>query len=163
MTRFAALALFLCAAANDAFGQAANEFYKGRTVELFIGYSVGGGYDIYARTLAKHLGAHIPGHPTVIPQNMPAAGGLAAANYTYNVAPRDGTVICLLQNTVALEPFYANKQAQFDAAKLSWLGTPTTEVAVYLVWHTSKIRTLQDAQTFEMITGGAGAAPRAAS
>ena len=133
-------------------------FYQGKDIKLLISGTVGGGYDIYARTLAKHLGAHIPGHPAVIPQNMPAAGGLAAANYTYNVAPRDGTVICLLQNTVALEPFYADKQAQFDAAKLSWLGTPTTEVAVYLVWHTSKIRTLQDAQTFEMITGGAGAA-----
>jgi tripartite-type tricarboxylate transporter receptor subunit TctC len=95
-------------------------FYQGKDIKLLVSGTVGGGYDIYARTLAKHLGAHIPGHPAVIPQNMPAAGGLAAANYTYNVAPRDGTVICLLQNTVALEPLYANKQAQFDAAKLSW-------------------------------------------
>jgi tripartite-type tricarboxylate transporter receptor subunit TctC len=133
-------------------------FYQGKDIKLLVSATVGGGYDIYARTLAKHLGEHIPGHPAVIPQNMPAAGGLAAANYTYNAAPRDGTVICLLQNTVPLEPFYANKQAQFDVTKLSWLGTPTTEVAVYLVWHTSKIRTLQDAQTFEMITGGVGAA-----
>src|SRR6266436_1278883 len=133
-------------------------FYQGKDIKLLISGTVGGGYDIYARTLAKHLGTHIPGLPTVIPQNMPAAGGLAAANYTYNVAPRDGTVICLLQNTVALEPFYANKQAQFDAAKLSWLGTPTTEVAAYMVWHASKIKTLQDAQTQEMVTGGAGAA-----
>jgi tripartite-type tricarboxylate transporter receptor subunit TctC len=76
----------------------------------------------------------------------------------YNVAPRDGTVICLLQNTVAFEPFYANRQAQFDAAKFSWLGTPTTEVAMYIVWHASKIKTLSDAQTQEMMTGGAGAA-----
>ena len=72
------------------------------------------------------------------------------------IRPTIGTVICLLQNTVALEPFYANKQAQFDAVKFSWLGTPTTEVAVYMVWHSSKIKTLQDAQTYEMMTGGAG-------
>src|SRR5262245_34198825 len=111
-----------------------------------------------ARALAKHLGEHIPGNPTVIPQNMPAAGGIAAANHMYNVAPRDGTVICLLQNTVAFEPFYANRQAQLEAAKVSWLGTPRTEVAMYIVWHASKIKTLADAQTQEMMTGGAGAA-----
>ena len=134
------------------------DFYKDREIKLIISATVGGGYDVYARTLAKHLGAHIPGNPTITPQNMPAAGGIAAANYLFNVAPRDGTVVGLSQNTVALEPFYANKQALFDAAKFSWLGTPTTEVAVYIVWHTSKIKTLQDAQTQEMITGGAGAA-----
>jgi tripartite-type tricarboxylate transporter receptor subunit TctC len=134
------------------------DFYKGREIKLIVSATVGGGYDVYARTLAKHLGEHIPGNPTITPQNMPAAGGIAAANYLYNVAPRDGTVICLLQNTVAFEPFYANKQALFDAAKFSWLGTPTTEVAMYIVWHTSKIKTLHDAQTQEMITGGAGAA-----
>src|SRR5258708_32078977 len=104
-------------------------FYQGKDIKLLISGTVGGGYDIYARTLAKHLGAHIPGLPTVIPQNMPAAGGLAAANYTYNVAPRDGTVICLLQNTVPLEPFYANNLAHFGPPNLSWLGPPTTEVA----------------------------------
>ena len=135
---------------------AITDFYKGKDIKLIISTTVGGGYDIYARTVAKHLGGHIPGHPSIIPQNMPGAGGIAAANYMYNLAPNDGTVICLLQNTVALEPFYANKQAQFDAVKFSWLGTPTTEVAVYMVWHSSKIKTLQDAQTYEMMTGGAG-------
>jgi tripartite-type tricarboxylate transporter receptor subunit TctC len=137
---------------------AEGDFYKGREIKLIISATVGGGYDVYARTLAKHLGEHIPGNPAITPQNMPAAGGIAAANYLYNVAPRDGTVIGLLQNTVPFEPFYGNKQALFDAAKFSWLGTPTTEVAVYMVWHTSRIKTLQDAQTQEMMTGGAGAA-----
>jgi tripartite-type tricarboxylate transporter receptor subunit TctC len=134
------------------------DFYKGKDIKLIISATVGGGYDVYARALAKHLGEHIPGNPTIIPQNLPAAGGIAAANHMYNVAPRDGTVICLLQNTVAFEPFYANRQAQYDAAKFSWLGTPTTEVAMYIVWHASKIKTLSDAQTQEMMTGGAGAA-----
>src|SRR5262249_7841013 len=134
------------------------DFYKGKDIKLIVSATVGGGYDVYARALAKHLGEHIPGNPTIIPQNMPAAGGIAAANHMYNVAPRDGTVICLLQNTVAFEPFYANRQAQFDAAKFSWLGTPTTEVPMYIVWHASKIKTLADAQTQEMMAGGAGTA-----
>src|SRR5262249_54782573 len=137
---------------------AEGDFYKGREIKLIISATVGGGYDVYARTLAKRPGEHTPGNPAITPQNMPAAGGIAAANYLYNVAPRDGTVIALLQNTVPFEPFYANKQALFDAAKFSWLGTPTTEVAVYMVWHASRIKTLQDAQSQEMMTGGAGAA-----
>ncbi len=119
------------------------DFYRGKEVRLIISASIGGGYDIYARAVARHLGAHIPGNPTIVPQNMPAAGGLGAANYLNNVAPKDGTVIALFQNTVPLEPFFENKQAQFDAAKIGWLGTPTTETAIYMFWHSSKIRTLR--------------------
>jgi tripartite-type tricarboxylate transporter receptor subunit TctC len=134
------------------------DFYRGKEVRLIVSASVGGGYDVYARAVAKYLGEHLPGNPTIIPQNMPAGGGLAAANHMYNVAARDGTVIAAIQNTVPFEPFFGNKQAQFDPTKLSWLGTPTTEVAIYLVWHSSKIESLHDAQTHEMIAGGAGAA-----
>jgi tripartite-type tricarboxylate transporter receptor subunit TctC len=134
------------------------DFYRGKELRLIIGASVGGGYDIYARAIAKHLGDHIPGNPSVVPQDMPAGGGLAAANHIYNVAARDGTVIGAMQNTVPFEPFFNNRQAQFDATRLSWLGTPTSEVAMYLVWHASKIQSLQDARTHEMIAGGAGAA-----
>jgi tripartite-type tricarboxylate transporter receptor subunit TctC len=91
-------------------------------------------------------------------QNMPAAGGLGAANHLYNVAAKDGTVIVGFQNTVPLEPFFENKQAQFDAAKVGWLGTPSTETALYMFWHTSKIMTLKDARTKEYVAGAAGAA-----
>jgi tripartite-type tricarboxylate transporter receptor subunit TctC len=134
------------------------DFYRGKELRLVIGASVGGGYDIYARAIAKHLGGHIPGNPSIVPQDMPAGGGLAAANHIYNVASPDGTVIGAMQNTVPFEPFFNNKQAQFDATRLNWLGTPTSEVAMYLVWHTSKIQSLHDAQSREMIAGGAGAA-----
>jgi tripartite-type tricarboxylate transporter receptor subunit TctC len=134
------------------------DFYKGKEVRLIISASIGGGYDIYARAVARHLGTHIPGNPTIVPQNMPAAGGLGAANHLNNVAAKDGTVIALFQNTVPLEPFFENKQAQFDAAKIGWLGTPTTETALYMVWHSSKIRTLADAQRQEFVAGAAGAA-----
>jgi tripartite-type tricarboxylate transporter receptor subunit TctC len=134
------------------------DFYRGKELRLIIGASVGGGYDIYARAVAKHLGEHMPGNPSIVPQDMPAGGGLAAANHIYNVASRDGSVIGAMQNTVPFEPFFNNKQAQFDATRLNWLGTPTSEVAMYLVWHASKIGSLQDARTQEMIAGGAGAA-----
>jgi tripartite-type tricarboxylate transporter receptor subunit TctC len=160
-SRIAALALsgtllILCTQAAGA--DAVADFYKGKEVRLIIPASIGGGYDIYARTVSRHLGGHIPGNPTIVPQNMPAAGGLGAANHVNNVATRDGTVIALFQNTVPLEPFFDNKQAQFDAAQFGWLGTPTTEVALYMVWHASKIKTLADAQRQDFVAGAAGAA-----
>ncbi len=145
-------------AASPAAADGVADFYRGKELRLVIGASVGGGYDIYARAIAKHLGDHIPGNPTIVPQDMPAGGGIAAANHIYNVAMRDGTVIGAMQNTVPFEPFFANRQAQFDATRINWLGTPTSEVAMYLVWHASKIQSLQDAQHKEMIVGGAGAA-----
>jgi hypothetical protein len=152
----AAIAILLGTA--PAIAQNVADFYRGKEVRLIVSASTGGGYDTYGRTVARHLGDHIPGKPTVIVQNMPAAGGLGAANHTYNVAAKDGTVITLFQNTVPMEPFFGNKQAQFDAARFGWLGTPSAEVALYMVWHTSKIRTLKDAQTHEYVAGAAGAA-----
>src|SRR5262245_58889709 len=114
-----------------AHADAVADFYKGKEVRLIISASIGGGYELYARAVARHLGNHIPCNPTIVPQNMPAAGGLGAANHLNNVAVKDGTVIALFQNTVPLEPFYENKQAQFDAAHVDWLGTPSTETAMY--------------------------------
>jgi len=134
------------------------DFYRGKDLRLIISSSVGGGYDVYARTIAKHLADHLPGHPAIVPQNMPAGGGLAASNHLYNLAERDGSVIAAVQNTVPFEPFFGNRQAQFDPLKMNWLGTPTTEIAVYIVWHTSKIRGLEDARTHTFVAGGAGAA-----
>jgi tripartite-type tricarboxylate transporter receptor subunit TctC len=134
------------------------DFYRNKDLRLIISASAGGGYDIYARVVAKHLHEHIPGNPTIVPQDMPAGGGLAAANHLYNVADRDGSVIAAIQNTVPFEPFFGNRQAQFDPLKLNWLGTPTTEVALYIIWHTSKIKTLHDAQNQDFIAGGAGSA-----
>ena len=134
------------------------DFYRSKDLRLIISASAGGGYDIYARVLAQHLHEHIPGNPTIVPQDMPAGGGLAAANYMYNVADRDGSVIAAIQNTVPFEPFFGNAQARFDPLKLNWLGTPTTEVALYIIWHNSRTKTLQDAQSQDFIAGGAGSA-----
>jgi tripartite-type tricarboxylate transporter receptor subunit TctC len=152
------LALALTGSANrSARADPVADFYHGKDLRLIISASVGGGYDVYARAVAKHLGDHLPGNPTIVPQNMPAGGGLGAVNYLYNLADRDGTVIGISQNTVPFEPFFGNRQAQFDPLKLNWLGTPTTEVAMYIIWHTSKIQDLHDAQTREFVAGGAGA------
>src|SRR3954451_3302157 len=103
------------------------DFYRGKELRLIVSASIGGGYDIYGRAVARHLGAHIPGNPTIVTQNMPAAGGLGAANHLNNVAAKDGTVIALFQNTVPLEPFFENKQAQFDAAQIGWVRSRTTQ------------------------------------
>jgi tripartite-type tricarboxylate transporter receptor subunit TctC len=151
-------AVFSLLLVGQGHAQSPADFYRGKQVNLIVSASTGGGYDHYARTVGRHLGEHIPGKPTVVVQNMPAAGGLGAANHTFNVAAKDGTVLTLFQNTVPLEPFFENRQAQFDAAKFGWLGTPTTEVALYMFWHTSKIRTIEEAQTNEYVAGAAGAA-----
>src|SRR6267142_4970598 len=101
----------------------AGDFYKGRTVFVIVGYTPGGGYDLYARVLAQHLGKHIPGNPTVIPQNMPGAGSLKAANYLYSVAPKDGSVIGTFARDMGSAPLIGHRD--FDARKFNWLGSIT--------------------------------------
>lgn len=161
LTRLACLAALLGglavtpAAADD---EAVARFYKGRTIQLYIGYSAGGGYDIYARVLARHLGDHIPGKPTVVPQNMPGAGSLRLANYLYNVAPKDGTAIATLARGMATEPLLGGTGTQFDARKFTWIGSITDEVSVCAFWHTSGISTWQDLLTKEYTVGGTGSA-----
>ena len=96
------LAIMLAAPVHS---DSVSDFYEGRQVRLLIGYSAGGGYDTYARLLARHLGKHIPGNPTIVPQNMPGAGSLTVANFLYNVAPKDGSVIGTFARGMAMEPF----------------------------------------------------------
>jgi tripartite-type tricarboxylate transporter receptor subunit TctC len=134
------------------------DFYKGKELRLVISTAAGTGYDTYARAVGRNLSRHLPGNPTIVPQNMPGAGGILAANYLYGVAPKDGTAFGMIQNTVPFEPLFENKAAKFDSAKFNWLGTPTTEVGLYIVYHTSKIKTLRDAQTHEVIAGVTGTA-----
>jgi tripartite-type tricarboxylate transporter receptor subunit TctC len=138
-------------------GQAASveEFYRDRTVAVLIGYSVGGGYDSYARLLAKHMGKHIPGNPTLVPQNMPGAGSLKAVNYLYAVAPRDGSVFGIVARGMAMEPLLSD--AQFDARKFTWLGSVTNEVSFCASWHTSTVKSWDDALSKEFVVGGNGA------
>jgi len=121
------------------------DFYKGRTISVIIGYSAGGGYDLYARVLAQHLGRHIPGNPNVIPQNMPGAGSIKAALYVFSVAPKDGTVIGTFARGMASAALIG--QANFDARKFTWLGSATKDVTLCITWNTSPIKTWNDAMT----------------
>ncbi len=122
----AALALIaLCAAfmINPASAQDSEGFYKGKTVDVYAGASPGSGYDGYARIIARHIGRFIPGAPNVVVKNMPAASGLALANFLYNQAPRDGLVFAIIHNNLTVEPLIGNKNARFDAAKFGWVGS----------------------------------------
>ena len=157
MTRFALAALFLCAAASGAFSQPTSEFYKGRTVELYIGYSVGGGYDIYARLLARHMGRHLPGAPVIVPKNMEGAGSLRLANWLYKAAPRDGTVFGTIGRGIAFDPLLGTEGAQFKATEYGWLGSANDEVSVCAAWGKSGIARFEDLSRRAVFVGGTGA------
>ncbi len=144
------------AAPRDAAAADVAGFYKGRTVTIDIGYSAGGGYDIYARVLARHLGDHIPGNPSVIPQNMPGAGSLKAVNYLYNIAPKDGTVIATFARGMAMQPLFDKQGIEFDAQKLTWIGSITNEVSVCAFRSDSGIATWHDMLTKRYTVGGTG-------
>jgi tripartite-type tricarboxylate transporter receptor subunit TctC len=132
------------------------DFYRGRNINLYIGYSVGGGYDNYARVLARHMGNHIPGNPSILPQNMPGAGSLRSVNYLYNAAPKDGTAIATFGRGLAMEPLIGSSPTQFDARKLIWLGSGSDEISLCGTWHTSRVKTWNDMQTIPFTVGGEG-------
>ena len=133
---------------------AETDFYSGKTIQVLIGFSAGGGYDIYARTLARHMGRHIPGNPRLIPQNMPGAGSLKAVNYLYNVAPKDGTAIAGFAPGVVIEPLLGRSEGtQFDAPKFTWLGSISQEVSVCAFIKAAGIKTWQDMQTKRSVIG----------
>ena len=156
----AAMAAFTIAAGLTASAKAdaVADFYKGRKVTLIISSPVGGGYNRYARTVARHLGKNIPGNPTIIPKNLPGAGGIKASNFLYNLAPQDGSTIGSIQNTVLFEPLWSNKHARFDVNKFNWLGSANSEVSMIVVWHTAPVKTIQDLLKTEITVGATGAA-----
>jgi tripartite-type tricarboxylate transporter receptor subunit TctC len=150
------LALALCGAAARA--DPVEDFYRGRTVTLVIGYSAAGGYDTYARVVAHHLGRHIPGGPAILPQNMEGAGSLRAANYLYNAAAKDGSVIGMFSRGMAMEPLIGASRTQFDARKFTWIGSGTNEVSTCVTWHESPVKTWADALMTPFTVGGEGSA-----
>jgi tripartite-type tricarboxylate transporter receptor subunit TctC len=135
------------------------EFYKGRSIQLIIGYSVGSGYDIYARLLARFIGKYIPGNPTIIPQNMPGAGSLKAAMYLYGIAPKDGSVIATMGRSAPIEPLLGD--AQFDGRNFTWLGSIASNSSLCATWHATAIKTWADALTkpFALAGEGSGSDP----
>ena len=119
--------------------QPADQFYKGRTVAMIIGFEPGGGYDIYARLAARHLGAHLPGKANVVPQNMPGAGGLSAMNYIYRQAAKDGSAIGAPHGNIALGQLLGGPNIEYDARKFHWVGRTTSTIDVHYSWHLSPI------------------------
>jgi tripartite-type tricarboxylate transporter receptor subunit TctC len=138
----------------------ADDFYKGKAVTFIIGAGVGGGYDTYSRMMANHIGDHLPGHPNVVPQNMPGAGGIRAANYLYNVAPKDGTAIGMVDQSIYLDQILGVQGIKLDATKFNWLGRILSNSAVLLAWHTAPVKNIQDVFTHELIVSTSGAASK---
>jgi tripartite-type tricarboxylate transporter receptor subunit TctC len=136
-----------------------SDFYAGKTMTLLIGFPPGGGYDTYVRVLARYFGKFIPGHPNVVPSNMQGAGSLLAANYLYAKAPNDGLTLAMFAASAAMEPFMGNKSALFDAAKFSWIGSMSQDIAYCGVWQTpGAAKTFDEMMTKETIFGGGATA-----
>jgi hypothetical protein len=129
------------------------EFYRNKTVNVYIGVGVGGEYDIQARLVARHIGKHIPGNPTVVPQNMTGAGGLRMINYLYNVAAKDGTNIGMIANAFPAMQAAGIAGVQFDAAKMQWLGTIAPVVETMAVWHSTGVKSIEDLRHREVVAG----------
>jgi len=151
-------ALALAAGAGLSAAPAAAEdvasFYKGANINVIVGFGAGGGYDLYARTMARHIGRHIPGNPNLVVQNMTGAGSMRAANHVYSVAPKDGTVIAAVNQNMPIYQVLGGEGATYDALKLYFLGSMASSNGVTYVWHTSPTKTLEDARNRETTLGG---------
>ena len=127
-----------------------------KPLSIYIGYSTGGGYDVYGRIVARHIGKHMPGTPNVIVNNMPGAGSLRLANWLYTVAPKDGTVMGVVARGVAFDTLLGMPGASFEATKFNWIGSANDEVSVCVSWQTSGVKTFQEAIDKGLIVGGTG-------
>jgi tripartite-type tricarboxylate transporter receptor subunit TctC len=132
------------------------DFFKGKTVNILIGFGPGGANDVWARTIAKHIANHLPGHPTVVPQNAPGAGGLKLMNTLYNVSPKDGTAIGLVNRGIPLEPLLGGAGTQFDPMKMTWIGSPDKDITVCAARKDAPVQTMQDLFTKELVVGATG-------
>jgi tripartite-type tricarboxylate transporter receptor subunit TctC len=146
----------LLLAGGAASAQSPEQAFAGKTITIYVGYTAGGSYDLYGRLVSRHLGAHLPGHPTVVVQNMPGAGSLKAANFLYEVAPRDGTALGVVVESAALEQALANPAVQFDAARFTYVGRLATSNNIFMMWHTAKVQSLADARQLPSLLAGTG-------
>jgi tripartite-type tricarboxylate transporter receptor subunit TctC len=150
-------ALLVCAPfASPARAESVAEFYNGKTITISVGYSPGGSYDYYPRVFARYLGKYIPGNPTVVVQNMPGAGSLRAANHLYNVAPKDGTALAVVTQTVMLEAPLGTPGVKYNAVDFSYVGRMTRVLETMIGWHEAPAKNIYEARDREMIAGGTG-------
>jgi tripartite-type tricarboxylate transporter receptor subunit TctC len=146
----------LLAAAAPADAQSVQKFYQGRQVNLIVGFNPGGAYDPYARIVARHLSKYLPGAPEISVKNMQGEGSVRAANYLYNVAPKDGSELGLIAGSAAIEPMYGARPTKFEGQRFTWLGSANDEPGVCFSWHLSPIATARDLFDKEMILGASG-------
>lgn len=161
--RLALLAsVFMAASVLPAYAQDVAEFYRNRKVTVIIGNFPASAYDLYARTLARFMGKHIPGNPTLVPQNMPGAGSVKAANFLYNAAPKDGTAIASFASAALFEGMFGNNAVQFDPAKFTYIGNMNQTIGTCIVSKTSGINKFEDLFTKTTLFGATGAASNTA-
>jgi len=158
LARAVGIAVLAASPASTASAQTPAEFYRGKNIDLYINVSVGGGYDLYARMVARHLSKHMPGNPTIVPKNMDGGGGMRLANWLYNIGPKDGTALGAVARAMAFEPLLGNKAAQYDGRRFNYIGSANDEVSVCVAWHTSGVKTFEDAQKTELVVGSGGVA-----
>jgi tripartite-type tricarboxylate transporter receptor subunit TctC len=152
-----AITALLALGPTAAFGQqSVEDFYRGKKLDLIIGYSSGGTYDLYARLVARYLGNYIPGKPLIVPRNMPGAGSRAAANWVYNIAPKDGTVLATADQSLSLQQAIGDKRINFDTTKFIYIGNPNIENNTTAAWAASGIKTIDDAKKREVTAGATG-------
>ncbi len=162
MLKSAMSALALLAGASAACADPIEDFYKGRQIQLIIGVGEGGGYDLSSRLAAQHLSKFIPGNPTIVPRNMPAAGSIAAAEYVYNVAPKDGTILGMFQPTYITEKIN-DARRKYDFEKFTYIGRVDSSVLVGLAWHDSPVQSVEDAKKTEVPLAAVAAAGTSAT
>jgi tripartite-type tricarboxylate transporter receptor subunit TctC len=146
----------LCCAA-EASAQSAADFYKGKQITMLVASGAGGGYDTYARTLARHMSKHIPGNPVIIAKNVPGAGGLMGASALYNSATRDGLTFAAFTNGIGLDPLFKKFPGRFEPLKFAWIGSIGKLMNVCVTWHTSPVKTIQQAQQKQVIVSASAA------
>ena len=155
--RSAVAVLVVVTAAHAAAAQDIERFYAGRKLSVVIGHEVGTGFDLYGRALARHLGRFIPGNPTLVPENMVGVAGFAAANWLYNVAARDGSVIAIFAHTAPFEPLLGKGTGRFDASNFTWIGNMDAVVGLCGVWEHAGVARFDDVFKQEIVVGAGGA------
>ena len=150
----AVLALIgFCVAFSSAHADAISDFYRGKQISLVIGTSAGNDYDFRGRLIARHMGRHIPGEPTIVARNMPGAGGINAANFIANIAPRDGTTLHMIMTNMMAAQAIGTQGVQFDTRKFNWIGNTTSSPNVTNSWHTSGVTSIEQTKTRELVLG----------
>jgi tripartite-type tricarboxylate transporter receptor subunit TctC len=148
---------FLSAGTTSIARAQTTDFYRGKTISNIVGFGPGGGYDLYARLVAKHLGNHIPGNPVFVVRNMPGAGSRVAGNFLSNVAPQDGTPLGFLSSAIVLDQLLDAAESRFDTRKLTWIARLNDIAQVAVVWHTAPALTVEQAKDKQIVLAASSA------